>query len=126
MYTNVLTQLKNAQQAKKERIRVPYSKMDMAVLEVLAKSGYLSEASKKGRLPKRIIEIKLKYEDGKGVISGIKFVSKPSRKLYVGYKELMPVKQGYGLAVISTSKGIMTAKEARNMKLGGEVLFEIF
>ena len=88
MYTNVLTQLKNAQQAKKERIRVPYSKMDMAVLEVLAKSGYLSEASKKGRLPKRIIEIKLKYEDGKGVISGIKFVSKPSRKLYVGYKEL--------------------------------------
>ncbi|OGY62805.1 MAG: 30S ribosomal protein S8 [Candidatus Harrisonbacteria bacterium RIFCSPHIGHO2_01_FULL_44_13] len=126
MYTNVLTQLKNAQQAKKERIRVPYSKMDMAVLEVLAKSGYLSEASKKGRLPKRIIEIKLKYEDGKGVISGIKFVSKPSRKLYVGYKELRPVKQGYGLAVISTSKGIMTAKEARNMKLGGEVLFEIF
>ena len=126
MYTNVLTQLKNAQQAKKERIRMPYSKMDMAVLEVLAKSGYLSEASKKGRLPKRIIEIKLKYEDGKGVISGIKFVSKPSRKLYVGYKELRPVKQGYGLAVISTSKGIMTAKEARNMKLGGEVLFEIF
>ena len=96
------------------------------VAELLARYHYIGGVVKKGRLPKRVIEIKLKYKDNKGVISGIKFLSKPSRRLYLGYRDLRPVKQGYGLLVISTPKGIMTGAEARKLKLGGELLFEIW
>lgn len=126
MYTDLLTRIKNAQQAKKEKLKAPYSMMDSAILESLLKHGYVAEVVKKGRLPKRIIEIKLKYENGRGVINGIKFLSVPSRHLYGGYKEFRPVKQGCGIAVVSTPKGIMTAKEARKEKVGGELLFEIW
>ena len=126
MYTDLLTRIKNAQSARKETIKVPYSNMDLAVAELLAKEGYVESASKKGRLPKRVIEIKLKYEGKTGVIQGVKFLSKPSRRLYAGYHDLRPIKQGYGAGVISTPKGIMTYKEARKHKLGGELLFEIW
>lgn len=126
MYIDTLTQIKNAQQAKKEKIKVPYTKMDMAVLEVLNKRNFIGEVSKKGRMPKRVLEIKIAYHDDRGAISNVNFVSKPSRRIYKGYKELRSVKQGYGLAVISTSKGIMSAEEARKMKLGGQILFELW
>ena len=123
MYTDILTQLKNAQLAKKKKIKVPYSNLDMAVLEILSKHGFIEEVSKKGRMPKRVIEIKLKYSENKGVIDGFKLISKPSQKIYSGFKNLKPVKQGYGIGVISTPAGIMTIGEARKKKLGGELLF---
>lgn len=126
MYTDLLTQIKNAQAVKKEVIKVPFSNMDMVIAELLAKHGYLESAVKKGRMPKRIIEITLKYEKGKGAIEGIKFISITSRKIYSGYKNLKSVKQGYGLGIISTPKGVMTVKEAKKLKLGGEMLFEIW
>lgn len=126
MYTDLLTRIKNAQQAKKEKIRVPYSKVGFAILEILSKHDLIGEIAKKGRPVKRNIEIKLKYNDGGGAISGIKFVSKPSRRIYAGYAELRPIKQGYGLGIISTPKGIMTTKDAKKMKVGGELLFEIW
>ena len=69
----------------------------------------------------------MKYgEDGLGKIGSVKLVSKPSRRIYAGYRELRPVKSGLGLLVVSTPRGIMSGKEARKMKLGGEVLFEIW
>jgi len=126
MYINLLTKIKNAQHAKKEVMKTHYSNMDMAITELLAKQNYIESAAKKGRAPKRIIEIKLKYIGKEGAITGIKFLSKPSRRLYAGYKELRLIKQGYGTAFISTSKGIMTYQDARKQKLGGEVLFEIW
>ncbi len=127
MYTNLLIQIKNAQQAKKNTIKVPYSDMDFAVAEVLGKSQYVESVAKKGRLPKRIIEIKLKYaENGRGAINGIKFLSTPSRQLFGGYRDFRKVKQGYGIAVVSTPKGIMVSHEARKQKLGGQLLFEIW
>jgi len=126
MYTDLLTKIKNAQTAKKEFFKTYYSEPDLMVAELLARYHYIGGVVKKGRLPKRVIEIKLKYKDNKGVISGIKFLSKPSRRLYLGYRDLRPVKQGYGLLVISTPKGIMTGAEARKLKLGGELLFEIW
>jgi small subunit ribosomal protein S8 len=126
MYTDLLTQIKNAQAVKKEAIKIAFSNTDFIIAELLVKHDYLKEATKKGRMPKRVIEIILKYKDGKGVINGIKFISKPSRKIYMGYREIRPIKQGYGLRIISTSKGIMTDKEAKKMKLGGEVLFDIW
>jgi small subunit ribosomal protein S8 len=126
MYTNLLTQLKNAQAVKKKEIKIFHSRMDEKILELLKENNYIESFERKGRGPKRILDVKLKYNDGRGAISGIKLVSKPSRRLYIGYEKMRPVKQGYGLLVISTSKGILTAKEARKMKVGGEALFQIW
>ncbi len=126
MYTDLLTRIKNAQLARLESVKAPYSSMDMAIAELLAARGYIGDAQKKGRLPKRIIEIKLKYTDGGGAITGIRFLSKPSRRRYFGWRDLRPVKQGYGMLVISTPKGMMASTEAKKQKLGGEALFEIW
>lgn len=127
MYTDFLIKIKNAQKAKKETMRAHFSTMDMAVADILVKHGYLANAGKKGRNPKRIIEVELKYdEDGVGAITDLQFISKPSRRVYAGYKELYPVRQGYGISVISTPKGIMTNQEAKKKKLGGQLLFKIW
>ncbi|PIR88702.1 MAG: 30S ribosomal protein S8 [Candidatus Harrisonbacteria bacterium CG10_big_fil_rev_8_21_14_0_10_44_23] len=127
MYTNILAQIKNAQAAKKDSIKVPYSGMDLSVLELLAKKGFIASVEKKGRMPKRILEIKPKYDEkGKGAISGTRLLSKPSRRLYSGYQDLYPIRQGFGLCAISTSKGIMGSIEAKRAKLGGQLLFEIW
>lgn len=126
MYIDLLTKIKNAQAVKKETIKVPYSKMDEEITSVLVKNGYLDGFEKKGRNPKRILDIKLKYNEGGGAISGIKLLSRPSRRLYIGYKEIKSVRHGYGLLVLSTPKGIMTGIEAKKAKVGGQVLFEIW
>jgi len=126
MYINLLTQLKNAQAAKKESIKVPYSKIDERILEILKKNGYVEDFEKKGRGAKRILEIGLKYSDDKKTIEGLKFISKSSRRLYTGYEKIRSVRHGYGLLVLSTNKGILTGKEAKKMKIGGEVLFKIW
>jgi len=131
LYINLLTQLKNAQAVKKENIKFPYSKTDEAVLKVLTENKYINGFEKKGQRSKKFLDIRLKYEKGegaigKGVINEIKFLSKPSIHQYVGYKEIKPVKRGYGLLVISTSKGIMSGQEAKKQKLGGELLFTIW
>lgn len=126
MYINLLTQLKNAQAVKKDAVKMPYSKNKEKILDILAAQKYVAEFEKKGRNPKRILNIKLAYQDGAGVINGIKFISTPSRHIYAGYKEIRLVKSGYGTLVVSTSRGIMTGQEARKKKLGGELLFEIW
>lgn len=127
MYTDILIQLKNAQQARKEKVKVPYSKMDMAILEILSKHGLIGEVAKKGRTVKRNVEVKLNYDaQGHGAITDVKFISKPSRRIYAGYKDFKPIRQGYGWAVVSTPRGIMTTREAKKNKLGGQLLFEIW
>jgi len=127
MYTDLLTKLRNAQKAKKEMLKLPYSNMDFAVAELLGKYKYVESDSKKGRMPKRIIEIKLKYDaNGQGAIGGVRFISKPSRRIYMGYKDLKWVRQGFGISALSTPKGIMSNLQARKDKVGGQLLFEIW
>lgn len=130
MYFSLLTTIKNAQAAQKEQVRFPYTKGDLAVAEVLAKKHFVAGVSKKGKGIKKIIEVQLKYENKDGVrvgaIRGTKFLSKPSRRLYMGYNEVRPVRQGFGTLVLSTPKGILTGSQARKEKVGGEVLFEIW
>ncbi len=126
MYINLLTQLKNGQLVKKESVKTAYSVMDEKILKLLKGNNYIEDFEKKGRGVKKILEVKLKYDDGRGAISGIKFISKPSCRIYMGYKEMRPVKHGYGLLIISTPRGIMTNKQARKIKVGGEALFEIW
>ena len=112
--------------ARKEQVRLLYTKADFAVAEVLAKRHFVKSVSKKGKGIKKIIEIELKYDKDQGAIRGTKFLSKPSRRLYIGYKDVRPVKQGFGVLVLSTPKGILTGNEARREKVGGEMLFEVW
>ncbi|MDP3052876.1 MAG: 30S ribosomal protein S8 [bacterium] len=123
MYINLLINIKNNQEAGKNFFKIPFSKMDLAIAELLLKQGYLKSVEAEGKAVKKVIEITLK--EGKAV-KGIKFVSKPSRRMYAGYKEIRSVKSGYGMEVISTPKGIMSDKEARKQKLGGQLLFKIW
>lgn len=126
MYTDILIRIKNAQQAKKTMLKVPFSNMDMAILELLKKHGYIEDAQKRGRMPKRVIEIKPKYEKEEGKIQGVSFISKPSRSLFGGYRALSRFRRHFGFLAISTPKGIMSLPEARKEKVGGEALFEIW
>lgn len=126
MYTDLLTKIHNAQRAKKLSVKMPYSNMDMAIAEILVTTGFILSAAKKGRAPKRVIEIEPKYNGEEGAITTIKFKSLPSRRLYAGYKDMRSVRQGFGVSVVSTPNGIMTSRQARKEKVGGQLLFEIW
>lgn len=126
MYHDLLSKVKNAGFARKESVLFPYSKADFAIAKILAKSGYVKEAQKKTINRKNFIEVKIGYEGKEPILKKFKVMSKASRRIYAGYQELKPVKNGYGLGVLSTSKGIMTVGEAKKSKLGGEYLFEIW
>lgn len=126
MYTDLLIRIQNAQRARQEIVRAPFSTNDTAIADILMSHQYIESWTKRGRLPKRVIEIKLAYRNGRGPIEGVTFVSKPSRRIYVGYRDLKPIRQGYGIGVISTPEGIMTVGEAKRRKLGGELLFKLW
>ena len=126
MYTDLLIKIKNSQQARKDSFKTYYSKMDLAIAEILTRQKYIKAVEKKGRLPKRVLEIFLNEPDKGKPIQGIKFISIPSRRIYASYKDLKSVKQGFGMGIISTPKGVMTTKEARKQKVGGQILLEIW
>lgn len=126
MYTDLLVKIKNAQAVKSETVKAVYSAMDKAILEILEKKHFIGAVQVMGRVPKKVFEINLKYKDGEGAVHGVNILSKPSRHLYVGYQDIRLVKQGFGLLIMSTSKGIMDGQSAKKLKLGGEILFEIW
>lgn len=124
MYTDLLIRIKNAEIAKKPSLKVPYNQLDYSVATILARHHFIKQVEKKGRGPKRVMEIILTTNMRQ--IDGIKFISKPSRRIYSGYKDFGSVRRGFGIAVVSTPMGIIDTKEARKNKVGGEVLFEIW
>jgi|SRR6266481_4298915 len=126
MYYNILSELKNAVRAQKERVTFPFSKMDHAVLAALKEGGYIKSVEKEVSGRRNLLVVRLSYKGIEGAINDFKLISKPSRHFYVDYRTLRPVKQGHGMAVLSTSKGVMTAREARKQKVGGEYLFEVW
>lgn len=126
MYYDLLSKIKNASMAKKEKILVPYSKMDEAVLNVLSENGYIKSAGVEAVDGKQNIAIRCAYKGNVPAVSDFKIMSKPSRRSYIDYRSLRPIRQGYGIAVISTPNGIMSGKEAKKNKIGGEYLFEIW
>ncbi len=123
---DLIVKIKNAQKVGHESVETPYSRMKFELLKILERENYLGKIEKKGSKPKEKIVVNLKYNDGTPAIQDLKRISKPGQRAYIQADKIRPVKQGYGLAVISTSRGLMTDKEARKQKLGGEVLFEAF
>lgn len=122
-----IVRLKNAGSAKKASISVPFSSLKMAIAEKLKDAGFVKGIEKKGKKVRKTIDVVLKYdESGVHAIKGVKRVSKPGRRLYRSVREILPVHYGHGTLVLSTPKGILTGKEARREKVGGEALFEIW
>lgn len=123
---DMLIRIKNAQAVKHPTVDIPYSKLKYQIANILQQEGLIEKFERKLRKQKKILRIFLKYQNNEPVIQGVKRVSKPGRRVYLPYKKIKSPKNGYGIAIISTSRGLMTDKEARKRKLGGEVLCEIW
>lgn len=124
--SDMLTRIRNAQAVCHQTINLPFSKLKFSLAKILEKEGLIESATVHGRKAKKNIEIRLKYQKGQPAIQGLKRISKPGQRIYLKKNQIKPVKQGYGLAIISTSQGLMTDKEARKKGLGGEILCQIF
>jgi small subunit ribosomal protein S8 len=118
--------LKVSNLAGKEVVAFPYSKYREAILQVLKNSGYIKSFEKKGKKVIKTIDVELAYEEGKPVIQGVELVSRYSRRMYAPADAIKSVRSGYGSLIVTTSKGVMSDREARKAKLGGEVLFKIW
>lgn len=124
---DMLTRIRNANQAKMKSVDVLLSKVNFNIAKVLKKTGYISGFNVKRENNKGMLRVYLKFTDAKeGVISGIERVSKPGRRIYVGTEKVPKVLNGYGVAILSTSKGIVTDREAREMHTGGEILCKVW
>jgi small subunit ribosomal protein S8 len=124
--SDMLTRIRNAQMAGKPRVEMPGSKLKAAVAEVLKQEGYVAEFTATTEAGKPRLSIELKYFQGKPVIAEIDRVSRPGLRNYAGKGELPTVRSGLGVAIVSTSKGVMTDRAARAAGVGGEVLCTVF
>ncbi len=123
---DLLNRIKNAQKVGHESVEIPFSKAKFELAKILNREGFIVSVEKKGAKNREKLELKLKYNQGIPAIQDLRRVSKPGQRIYASVQKIKPVKQGYGLAIISTSFGLMTDKEARKNKLGGEILCEIW
>ena len=121
---DMLTRIRNANTAKHDTVDVPASKMKIAIAEILEKEGYIAKQELVADGNFNVIRITLKYGQDKNekIITGLKRISKPGLRVYAGKDELPKVLGGLGIAIISTNQGVVTDKEARALKVGGEVL----
>jgi len=123
---NMIIIMKNASLAGKESVMLPHSKLKNAILECLKKEGYVSTISKKVRQGQSVLEVELVYVEKQPKITEVERISKQSRRVYFGMKDIHSVRNGSGLLVLSTPKGILSGKEARKEQVGGEALFKIW
>ena len=120
---DMLTRIRNANSAKHDSVKIPASNMKKAIAQILVDEGYIKSFTVEEDGKQGIIDVQLKYGPNKSqVITGLRRVSKPGLRIYAAKEELPQVLKGLGIAIISTSKGIMTDKEARRQNVGGEVL----
>ena len=124
---DMISRIRNAQMRTSNNVAIPNSKFRAKILEILKQEGYISnykiisDASKKN-----ILHVDLKYNNGMPVIREIKRISKPGRRIYAKASSIPRIQNGLGLAIVSTSKGIMTDNEARNQNIGGEIICRVF
>lgn len=120
---DLLTRIRNANLAYKDDLVVPASKMNRAILEILAAEGYVAGSAEEGEGIERVYRVTLKYgAKRERTITGLKRVSKPGRRIYAGHDRLPRVLGGLGIAIVSTSHGVMTDRDASRKRIGGEVL----
>ena len=122
---DMLTRIRNGHMASKASVSMPASKMKSAIANVLKEEGYISSFDIANNEGKPTLEIALKYFGGKSVIEKIKRISSPSLRVYKKTDDIASVAGGLGIAIVSTSKGLMTDKKARQAKLGGEIIAEV-
>ena len=123
---DMLTRIRNGQRARKDSVLTPASKLRARVLDVLQREGYIRGYSEEQMGPAAGIRIELKYFEGQPAIKSIARVSKPGRRVYSGSKELPKIRNGLGITIVSTPRGVLSDAEARDQNVGGEVLAEVF
>jgi small subunit ribosomal protein S8 len=125
--SDMLTRIRNAQAVKKPDVLIPLSKIKLEIAKVLKEEGFIEDVKKEEINSKKLIKINLKYfETGEPVIRGIQRISKPGCRIYTQRSKISKVLRGLGIAIISTSRGLMTDKEAKRRKLGGEVICKVW
>ena len=125
---DMITRIRNATMSRHESVQIPDSKIKKSILEILKKEGFIADMNSKGdSVAEKVLNVKLKYFDGNTpAIMGLKRVSKPGLRVYVGKNEIPRYFGGIATSLLSTSKGILTGHEARNQGLGGELLFYVW
>ena len=123
---DLLTRIRNGQQARKDSVLTPASKLRAHVLDVLQREGYIRGYSEEELAGQRGLRIELKYFEGQPAIQHLARVSKPGRRVYSGSRELPRVRNGLGMTIVSTPRGVLSDAEAREQNVGGEVLAEVF
>jgi small subunit ribosomal protein S8 len=124
---NMLVSMKNSAAVSKETVVVPFSSIKYAIAQCLANHGFIASASKKTQKQNiSVLEINLAYNEQGAKIHDVKRISKPSRRVYFGVRDLTSVKNGHGITVLSTPKGILSDKDAKKEQVGGEALFMIW
>jgi len=119
---DMLTRIRNAQMAHHESLELPASRIKLDILRILKEEGYIKDFRVRREGARRIVKVWLKYVDRKPMLSGLQRVSKPGRRVYVGKDEIPKVLNGMGVAVLSTSHGVLPDRQARRLGVGGEVL----
>lgn len=123
---DLLTRIRNGQRAKKDSVTSPASNLRVRVLDVLQREGYIRGYSEEQMGPAKGVRIELKYFEGQSAIKHVARVSKPGRRVYSGSTDLPRVRNGLGILIVSTPKGVLSDAEAREQNVGGEVLAEVF
>ena len=124
---DMLSRMRNAISAKHSRVDIPASKLKLEIARILKEEGYINNFVIKGEGVRKTIRIFLRYDArGTSSISHLSRVSRPGRRVYMGSQEIRPVLGGYGVSIVSTSRGLMSGKRARRENVGGEVLAEIY
>jgi small subunit ribosomal protein S8 len=124
---DLLTRIRNGQRARHAAASLPASKLKLAVARVMEAQGYLEGVQVEAEEGKAVLRLGLRYrDDGREMIDGLRRISRPSRRVYVGVDEIPRVRNGLGIAILSTSRGVMSDQDARAQKLGGELLCEVW
>jgi small subunit ribosomal protein S8 len=125
--SDLLARIRNAGQARHSDVVCPSSKLKLAVTRVLVANGYLDSVSVEAQEGKPVLRIKLRYTpDGRLMIDGLRRMSRPSRRYYVDVRHIPQVRRGLGIAVLSTPRGVLSDREAREQNVGGELLCEVW
>jgi small subunit ribosomal protein S8 len=119
--SDMLCRIRNANRALLPAVEIPHSKMKESIAGIFKREGYIAEYSVEGKLPK-VMKLKLKYQGKKSVIEGLRRISTPGLRRYVGSTDIPRVRGGLGVSIVSTSEGVMTGTQARKKNIGGELL----